>query len=448
MNNTKTYERGPALLQVLGLWDSVALLIGVVIGVGIFRVPSEVAGYLPSSGLVLFAWLAGGLFSLMGASCYSELSSSFPETGGDYVYLKKSYGPLWGFLYGWTSLLVTRTGAIAAVAFIFAEYLVSFLSLDSSLVKFTAISVVLLLSAVSIVGLREGKKLQNISSVAKVLTLGVIIVLGFLSGKGDMSNFSPAPFPAGKNLLSMFGLAFVPILWTYGGWHENTYVTGETKEAPKVLPRALMTGTLIVTVLYLLMNFVYLYLVPIGRIAGSELIASDVMQILFGKWGQKAVEALVLISAFGAINGMIITSSRITFAMAEDNAVFRYLSKVDERFRTPARSIIANSVWIVVLIAWGTFTKLIFFTGVLIWFYFSLIIMGVFVLRRKYPGIERPYKVWGYPVTPALYALACIWLVVNIMIYYPTQSLAGICLMLSGIPVYWISGRIAIRPRP
>ncbi|MGD2279501.1 MAG: amino acid permease [Candidatus Omnitrophota bacterium] len=439
--NTKnnTPKQGPALLRVLGLWDSVAILIGVVIGVGIFRVPYEIARYLSSPAMILLAWLFGGIFSLMGASCYSELASSFPETGGDYVYLKKSYGLLPGFLYGWTCLLVMRTGAIAAVAFIFAEYLASFLALDSSLVKPLAIITVLLLSLVSALGMHQAKKLQNISSAAKVLTLASIVVLGFLSGKGELSNFYSQTVQSGKGLVPLFGLALIPILWTYGGWHENTYVTGETKDPRRVLPLALIIGTLMITILYLLMNLAYIYLVPVKDIAASELIASNVMQILFGKWGQKAVEALVLVSAFGAINGMIITSSRVTYAMAKDNAVFRYLAKVHEKFRTPYRSIIINALWIIVLIMWGTFGRLIFFTGVLIWAFFAFIIAGIFILRSKYPEIERPYKVWGYPLTPVIYIAICLWLVINTVIHHPLPSALGICLTLSGVPVYLLS---------
>ncbi len=335
-NKTTSSGQKPGLLKVLGLWDSVALIIGIVIGVGIFRVPAEVARYLPSPELIILVWFLGGVFSLIGASCYSELSSSFPETGGDYVYLRESYGPLTGFLYGWTCLLVMRTGAIAAIAFIFAEYLSSFLALDKSLVKPVAISVVLALSFINILGLHKGKKLQNISVITKVATLAGIIIFGILSKRGDIANFHPLPVIADKGLLPLIGLAMIPVLWTYGGWHENTYVTGETKDARRVLPLALITGAVTITVLYICINLVYIYLVPVEKMAGSKLIVSDIMQILCGKWAQKFVEALVVISAFGALNGTIITSGRITYAVARDNPVFGFLGKVHERFHTPS----------------------------------------------------------------------------------------------------------------
>lgn len=442
MKNEKSiFKQKAVLLKCLGLWDSTAIIIGIVIGVGIFRVPAEVAKYLPSPELILLAWLLGGAFSLIGAGCYSELSSSFPETGGDYVYLKKSYGPMAGFLYSWTCLLVMRTGAIAAVAFIFAEYFVSFLSLDRSLVKLVAIAIVLILSFINMRGLRQGKRLQNISAVVKVATLMGIIVFGLLSKKGNVSNFHPLPVTGETGLLPLLGLALIPILWTYGGWHENTYVTGETKDARRVLPLALITGTAIIILLYICINTIYIYLIPIEKMAGEKLIVSNVMQILFGGKATKIVEALVIISAFGGINGMIMTSSRITYAAGKDNPVFKYLGKVHERFHTPSRSIVINALWSVLLIMWGTFNKLLFFTGVLIWLFFGLIVAGLFTLRRKFPDIKRPRKAWGYPATPIIFILVCAGLVINTIIHYPFESLAGIGLMMSGVPVYLVSRR-------
>ncbi|MGB3242560.1 MAG: amino acid permease [Candidatus Omnitrophota bacterium] len=438
-NGLKNSGQKPSLLKVLGLWDSVALAVGIVIGVGIFRVPAEVARYLPYPELILLAWIIGGTFSIVGASCYGELSSSFPETGGDYVYLKESYGPFVGFLYGWSGILVVRTGVIAAVAFIFAEYFVSFLGLDRSLVKLTAVAIVLLLSFINVLGLREGKRIQNISVIAKALALITIIACGIFSGKGDVSNFHHVPIPSDLGIIPLFGLALIPILWAYGGWHENTFVTGETKDARRVLPMALITGTLIIIFFYLCMNLVYIYLVPVDKMANANLIVSNVMHILYGKWAKKAVEVLVIISAFGGLNGTIITSSRITYALGKDNRLFAFLGKVDKRFKTPAIAITVNALWGCVLIIWGTFNKLLFFMGVLVWLFFAIIVAGIFVLRYKFPDMERPFKAWGYPVAPIMFVLVCIWLVVNSTIHYPLQALAGFGLMFTGVPFYFIS---------
>jgi APA family basic amino acid/polyamine antiporter len=441
-NDPKVSTQKPSLLKVLGLWDSVALAIGIVIGVGIFRVPAEVAKFLPYPELIILAWIIGGAFSIIGASCYGELSSSFPETGGDYVYLKKSYGPFIGFLYGWSGILVVRTGVIAAIAFIFAEYLVSFLGLDRSLVKMTAVATVLILSFINALGLRGGKRMQNISVVAKVLALVGIMICGLLSGKGDASNFHHIPIPSNLGIIPLFGLALVPILWTYGGWHENTFVTGETRNARTVLPKALITATLIIIFLYICMNLVYIYLVPIDKMVTSSLIVSNVMHILYGKWAKKAVELLVIISAFGGLNGTIITSSRITFCLGKDNRLFAFLGKVSERFKTPASSLAINALWGCVLIVWGTFNKLLFFMGVQVWLFFGMIVAGVFILRYKFPDMERPFKAWGYPVAPFIFVAVCAWLVVNTTVHYPLQALAGFGLMFTGVPFYFISRKL------
>ena len=377
----------PKLKKVLGRWDSIAITIGIVIGVGIFRVPAEVSKYLASPGLIILAWLTAGIICLLGALCYSELSSSFPETGGNYVYLRESYGPLAGFLFGWTELLVIRTGAMAAVSFIFAEYLQSFLGLENAPVKLVAISAIFGLSVVNIAGLQKGKIFQNVSTITKTLALVGIIVFGILSKKGDVSNLF-VQTAADKGIVPLFGLALIPILWTYGGWHESTFVTEETRDYKHSLPFALIAGTLIITSIYVIINLVYIYLIPAKAIVGSELIASDVMQMLCADRGRKILEILVIISSLGGINGMIITGGRVTYAMAKDNSVFRYIGKVNKRFATPSRAIVINAVWTAVLIAWGSFSKLLFFTGILVWLFFLLGVSSIFRLRKKFPGIR------------------------------------------------------------
>ncbi len=437
-------ENKNGLLKVLGLWDSVALSVGIVIGVGIFRVPSEIARHLSSGWLILLAWLIGGAFSLLGAACYAELASSFPETGGDYVYLKKSYGGWAAFLYGWSGILVVRTGVIAAISFIFAEYFVSFFELPSSMVKTVAVLIILFLSLVNIIGLKEGKLLQNVSVIAKVFALVLIMFLGALSARGAFANFrSTFTPPQGENIINLMALALVPVLWTYGGWHENTFVTGETLDARRVLPKALLLSVGLITLLYMSMNAVYIYLIPVDKMKESPLIVSDIMSLLFGRSAKKALEALIMVSAFGALNGTIITSARINYAMGRDNRLFRFMGLVQKRFRSPAFSIGVNGFWSILLLLWGTFTRLLFFTGLLVWIFFAMIVAGVLVLRIKHPDMERPFKVWGYPITPVIFVLASLWLVANIIIHYPAESFLGIALTMTGIPVYLISKKLS-----
>ena len=429
------------LKRLLGRWDSVAISIGIVIGVGIFRVPAEVAKYLTSPGLIILAWFAAGIICLLGALCYSELSSSFPQTGGNYIYLRESYGRGVGFLFGWTELLVVRAGSIAAVAFISGQYLQSFLVLDKFPVKLIAAFVVFILSFINMLGLRPGKIFQNLSTLAKTLALIAIIILGLSSREGSSSNFLPILGTMDKNIFTSFGLALIPILWTYGGWHESTFVTEETKDYRRSLPFSLITAIFIITFIYIAINLVYIYLVPVREIASSELIASNVMQILYRAKGRKILEILVIISSLGCINGMIITGSRVTYAIAKDNPIFRYLGEIDRKHFVPARSILINAIWATVLIIWGTFNQLLFFTGIAVWLFFALAVAGIFILRYKFPHIERPFKVWGYPIVPAVFVLICAALVINTLLFYPIESLFGLCLMISGVPVFIYSQR-------
>lgn len=431
--------------KILGRWDSMAIIVGIVIGVGIFRVPAEVAKCLTSPHLIILVWLIGGLICLLGALCYAELSSSFPETGGNYVYLRESYGPLAGFLFGWTELLVIRTGSIAAVSYVFGEYSQSFLCTGGETIKLLAISIVVALSFVNIVGLHHGRVVQNISTIGKLLALILIIMLVFISKQGNINNFYSNTILENTGILPLFGLALIPVLWTYGGWHENTFVTGETKDAKRSVPFALISGILIITSIYIAMNLGYIYLIPVKEQVNSNLIASDIMQILYGQNGRKLLQLLVILSCIGCINAMIITGSRVTYALAKDNPIFGYIGNIHGKYATPSRAIIINAMWSIVLIMWGNFNRLLFFTGAAVWLFFSLVVGGLFILRYKFPRIERPYKVVGYPIIPAVFILICIVLFINTILFFPIESLIGLCLMISGIPLFIISQRLKKR---
>ncbi len=427
--------------RILGRWDSVAIIIAVAVGVGIFRVPAEVAQLLGAPALIILAWAVGGLISFLGALCYAELSSSFPETGGNYIYLRESYGPLSAFLYGWAELTVVRTGSIAAVSFVCAEYLQSFLGASPHAVKPIAICIVMSVSFVNIFGLKYGKKLQDAATVAKIAGLAFIVVFAVWSQSGDVSNFHSDGLAFDVGVLPSFALALVPILWTYGGWHENTFVAGETKDAGRTLPTALVTGSLTLTAAYLIMNCTYIYLLPVQEMAKSQLIGSDVMEILCGATGRKLFEVLVIVFSLGCINAMVITGGRVTYAMARGNALFGYLGEINTKYGTPHRAIFINAVWSVGLIIVGTFNELLFFTGILVWLFFGLVAGCVFMLRHKFPDIHRPYRVWGYPFVPVIFAVVCLALCVNTAIFYTLQSLAGMGLLVSGIPMYILGRR-------
>lgn len=425
--------------RVLNKWDAIAINLAIIIGVGIFRVPSEVAKYLPSLYFILLAWLIGGIFCFFGALCFSELATSFPKTGGSYIYLRKSYGTLVGFLFGWTELLVIRTGSIAAVSYICAEYIHELFSLPDSFVKILAVSIVLLFSGANLFGLDRGKKTQDIFTIAKIAALVIIVLLGVSHGGRSVSHAQSLSMSLDKNIISLFGLALIPILWTYGGWHENIFVAEETKDTTTTIPFALMTGVVVTTALYLAVNALYFRFMTVHEIAQANVIGSDILQAIFGKIGIKVFNVVVIVSSLGAINAMIITGSRITFAMAKDNAFFQYIGETDARYGVPRRALTINAIWAAALILWGTFNTLLFFTGILVWLFFALTVSAIFILRRKYPNIHRPYKVWFYPVTPLIFMFVCLFLSINTLICYPFQSFVGLCIVLSGIPVFMVS---------
>lgn len=427
------------LKKALGLWDSVAVVTAIVIGVGIFRVPAEVARHLGSPSAIMLAWFIGGLISVQGALCYAELASSFPKTGGNYVYLKNSYGPLAGFLFGWTELLVIRTGSIAAVSFISAEYLQSLLSVDKSLIRPMAISIVMALSLLNTLGLGWGKRVHNFFTSVNMAAIVSMVLFAFISRKGDFAHFSRAPSLQGAPALWPLGLSLIPILWTYGGWHENTFVAEEIRDAPRTVPKAIITAVLIISIIYLAANLSYIYLLPVEGISRAQLIGSEVFGMLYGSCGRKIFEAVVIIASLGCINAMIITGSRITFAMAADNPVFAHLGKTGLKHGSPVRAIALNAAWSSALVLFGTFNKLLFFTGILVWLFFAMAAAGIFILRRKFPDMHRPYRVWGYPVTPAIFILVCAALFFNTLMFNPVPSFWGLCLLASGVPVYLAS---------
>ncbi|PIQ88956.1 MAG: hypothetical protein COV72_05630 [Candidatus Omnitrophica bacterium CG11_big_fil_rev_8_21_14_0_20_42_13] len=425
--------------QALGLWDSVAIITAIVVGVGIFRTPAEVAGYLSHPAVILAAWLLGGIICLLGALCYAELSAAFPKTGGNYIYLRQAYGKLPAFLFAWAEFFAIRTGSIAAVAFIGAEYLQSFLSINASFIKPMAVFIVLFLSCINMFGLRGGKKVHNVFTALNIAALISIILSGFIFRRGDMSHFFAGSVSLDGNILRALGLALIPILWTYGGWHENTFMSEETNAAAKTIPRALIIAILIITLLYLAVNFFYIYMMPVKDLSASAIIGSDIFNLLYGPGGRKIFEALVVAASLGSINAMIITGARITFAASEDSPFFSSIAKLSSKHGVPQRAIAINAAWCLLLIALGNFNKLLFFTGILVWLFFAAAAAGIFVLRKKSPGLNRPYKVPGYPATPAVFALICAALFINALIFNPLPSIFGLFLLLSGVPVYFLS---------
>ena len=427
----QTENRGRELIRALGVTDSVAIMVGVMIGVGIFRVPGSIAAHLHAPSAVLSAWIVGGLLALCGGLCYAELSASLPKAGGDYVYLRDAYGSTVGFLFGWTKLLVIRPGSIAGIAFIFAGYADYFVPLHAFGTRAIAVGAILVLTAVNLFGLRYGKQAQNLLVVGKLAGILFLIGAGFLSGEGS---FDPDPVESREALpfLGAFGMALIFIMWTYGGWNESTYMAEEMRRPTKDLPSSIAGGIGVTALLYVLINAAYLYRVPSSMMANSEMVASLLAERLFGPAGGAVIAGTIMLFALGAVNGLILTGGRISYAFGNDQVAFGRLASVHGRYRTPAVGLILNGLWASVLVASGEFDRLVSYTSAVTWFFFGLTGASVYVLRRKRAALARPYRVWG--LIPAIFVVSSAWLFYNTLLYSPREALLGVAIMLSGLP--------------
>ncbi len=426
------------LPRVLGLLDIVGILVGTVIGSGIFIVPAAVALQVKSPALMLTVWVVGGVLSFFGALAFSELGAMFPHAGGMYVYLRESYGGLVAFLFGWTLFLVIESGSIATLSMAFAsKYLPYFVPLGPAGIKTVALVLIAALTAVNYAGTRYGARLQNTLMFIKFAAIvGVsLVVLG--AGRGSAAHFvTPAAPPFSGALLSSFGVALVATLWAYKGWEAATFTAGEIKDPQRNLPLGLFAGTLLVIGLYLLANVAYLWILPAPEIARSTRIAADAMRAAVGAAGAGLVAFVILFSITGAANGNLLTAPRVFYAMAHDGVFFRQFARVHPRFVTPHVSILATAIWAGVLSLTGTFEQLAAYVIFGQWIFFGLTVAGVIILRRTRPDLPRPYRTWGYPVTPIVFIVAALFISINSLIAQPLNALAGLGIILLGIPAY------------
>jgi basic amino acid/polyamine antiporter, APA family len=427
------------LPRVLGLWDIVAIVVGGIIGSGIFLVPAAIASQVGSPLLFLSVWVVGGLLSFFGALAFAELAAAFPQAGGAYVYLREAYGSLVAFLFGWTLFLVVDTGAMATLAVAFSTmYLPYFFDLSPAAGKLIAVAMIVALVAVNYVGVRWGANVQNGLTIIKFGALAGVCLIVFLFADGDPSNFvRPASEPMSWNLAGGFGIALVAVLWAYKGWESASYSAGETRDPGRNVPLGLFIGVLTIIGIYLVTNLAYLYVFPTGAIATSDRIASDAMSVAIGPMGASIIAVLILISIVGAANQVLLTSPRVYYAMAKDGLFFRHISDVHPRYRTPHLSILAMGAWAIVLSLSGTFEQL--FTYVIFgqWIFFGLTVGAVFILRRKHPDMHRPYRTFGYPVTPILFILAALAISLNSLVNETWNALAGLLIIGLGLPAYW-----------
>jgi APA family basic amino acid/polyamine antiporter len=443
----------PALVRGIGAWDATLITIGSVLGSGIFITTGDIARSLPHGGLIVLVWIAGGLLTLTGALTYAELGSMFPRTGGQYHYLKEAYGPLSGFLFGWAAFLVIMTGGIAALSVGFGEYLgyyIPFFSTGHILFSFPLGSVtrtvnggqlagaivIAVLTAVNYVGLRKGALLQNVVTVAKVASLLGLAGFGLLvPARTDPSGALLASLPSG-NAAAAFGVGMIAALWSYDGWYAVSNIAGEMKKPSRDLPVGLIAGVLAVTLLYTVMNLVYVRALSIDEMAATGRIGESAAHVLFGPVGAQIVTAAVIVSIFGCISSTILYAARIYLPMAREGSFFPALATIHPRYRTPGACLIAQGVWSAVLTFSGSYEQLYTYVVFALVVFHSATGAAVFVLRRTRPEAARPYRTWGYPVMPALFVLVSLALVANTLRERPIESLIGSAMIAAGIPAY------------
>ena len=416
------------------------LVIGCIVGVGIFRTASSIAGHLQSPLLILSLWAFGGFLSLCGALCYAELSAMFPASGGDYVYISEVYGRFWGFLFGWTKLFIERTGTIAILGFVFAEYFSRVTPTSSVALRWVAAGAIVLLTLVNVAGIRWGKYVQNIFTALKIGAL-VSIVMAGCSAMAGHNTVQPdwALPPMDVPLIQSLGVALVFVLWTYGGWTEAVYVAEEVKHPTHNIPKAIVGGVILTTGLYLLVNWTYLLFIPIERLPHTPLVASDVMQDALGRAGATFISWMVACSAFGALNGYILTGGRILYAMGKDHALFAKLGTVNPTFLTPALALWTNALIAIGLVFTKTFDQIMTYSTVVISVFFTMAVFGVMILRRTKPKHPRPYRAWGYPLTPILFCLTMVGFILDVCHKEPAEAAFGFIFLALGLPLYWWS---------
>jgi basic amino acid/polyamine antiporter, APA family len=450
----------PTLIRGLSLLDSVLLLAGGIIGSSIFLTAKDIAGPLPHPVLFFLVWVLGALISMCAAFAFAELGSMFPDSGGQYVYLREAFGDLIAFLYGWMLFAVANGGTIAALSVASAAYLGAiFPAISQEHVIFTAAGVTLtrvhvvalasivVVTWVNVIGLRKGAILQNVATWAKFVAMGAFVLLGFALGKGSWANFTagtntPAGITMGltsAQLLSALGVGLIAVFWAYDGWVYITWVAGEVKEPKRNVPRAMVLGIIVVAVVYLAMNLTYVYARPLTEVAKHETIAATAAEMLFSPRAANWLSAVIALSCFGAMASCTLSGARVYYAMARDGVFFQRMAEVHPKWRTPALSLIGQAVWACLLTLSGRYDQLYTYVIYGMVLSYTLTVIGLFVLRRTRPDAERPYRCTGYPWLPAIYVLLGGWWTINTIFTRPKEALAGTFIVLLGVPgyVYW-----------
>jgi APA family basic amino acid/polyamine antiporter len=407
----------------------------------VFVQASEITALVPTTGGVIAAWVLAGALTLVGALICAELASAFPRTGGVYVFLRELYSPALGFLWGWAMFWTMHSGIVAAIATVFARYAGTFVALGDTGTRLVAVGAILSLSAVNYAGTRAGSRLQAGITGVKVAAVAAIMLMGWALEPGMVTRLEAGPVTAAAGItLNGLLLAVSAGLFAFGGWHMVTYTAEETVDAPRTIPQALRLGIVIVTICYVGLNAVYLSVLSVPEVIASTRVAADTFARLVGDWGAAAISGLVMVSAFGALNGIVLLGPRVYYQMAQDGLLFKWVAEAHPRFQTPARAIVLQAVWSSVLAWTGTYRAL--FTRVIYteWIFFALLGVGILLLRRR-PGYHPAWPMPLVPVAPLTFAVAAAAIVVNQIAADPVESAIGLGLVVSGLPVYWLWSR-------
>ena len=437
---------GPRELpRVIGLLQATALVVGTIVGTAIFVQPSEITRSVPTVSGILAAWALAGLLTMLGALAFAELASAFPATGGLYVFLREAYSRRLAFLWGWSNVWIIHTGVIAAIAMVCARYVAYFLPALADDERAVAVVLVAAISALNYAGVRAGAAVQTTATAAKLVAIGVLLVAGLTATLPEAAGLAWHPGLAELSTvpLDRLLLGVGAGLFAFGGGHIVTYAAGETTDPARTLPRALIAGTLVVTLCYIALNALYLYVLPIETVRASPRVAADVAEALVGPAGASAVALLVVFSGIGTITGIVLAGPRMYLAMAADGMMPAWLDAVHPRFQTPHRAILLQGAWAVVLVLTGQYATLFARVIYVEWFFFALIAGGLFVLRGR--GDYRPgAPMWGYPVTPMLFVVASGAVVIGQILAQPADALVGAAMVAAGWPVaVWFTRRRA-----
>ncbi len=451
--STPTTSTGE-LRRTLGFWDLVLLAMGTVIGSGIYLVPGLVLRQTGSqTGPAMVVWIAAGILSLLGALTYAELGAMKPEAGGLYAFIRDAFGPVWAFLYGWTSFFVIASGSVATLAVAFSNYFGQIVPIGPVTARLVAVVVIVVTAAINVRGTRQSANVQNWTTGVKVgalLLMGVALIAFGHPQVNDTATIWPSSIT--PSLLTGFGTAMIGVLWAYEGWQYVTFSAGETIDPQRTFPRAIAAATAALVVTYLLASYGYIAALGPQAAAASDHVAADAVGVLLGPIAGKLVGALILVSIFSAANGLLLTAPRLYFAMARDGVFFKRLAMVHPRFGTPAFAITAIAAWAAVLALSGTFEQLLTYVVFTAWIFYGMGGIAVLILRRTEPNAARPFRVPGYPITPLLFVASAVVLVANTVVAQPQRAATGLAVVLLGTPAFFLwrakARRDAVLPSP